>query len=569
MKTKNVKVYVGCGPNRKEGYVGCDIRVLDSVDVVCKSWELSDNFEKVHQIYSRHMLEHLTFKEVEATLSDWHKCLEIGGGIHLVVPFLDFHIEQWKKAEWSESTSQEKWSDASWSMAGFYGWQRECDPKADNYNSTYWDVHKSGFNVQNMTFILQKAGFSEIEISIFDQCHLIAKATKSETPVDSNGISDQPTLNKIKKVVFGKVSEEEGDGKTLLFDKTSLNLEPWNLSRKFHTSLDSIECEKTLEFMTTMEVDSCLTDWHRALVIGGKVTFTVPNTDYFAKIWLQAEWTEEDLHNPDSPGRTSRSGLYGEQSKGNPKVENYDPSHFDIVKTPFNEKYLTFLLHRAGFDSIKIERPNPQILLARAVRSMDRAERQVAPEIEQIRKDHRERYEFAATRLNEGDEVLDFACGVGYGAKILSNYNLAKYITACDINNEALEYAKCHYASEKIRYLANDALNATLPKECFDLAISFETIEHLEKPKRFLLSIQHSLKKNGILICSVPNELFTPFDKRNYPYHFRHYTLPEMKTLLKECGFFLAETFCQKDLANPEIKEGGDGSFLILIATKE
>ena len=39
------------------------------------------------------MLEHLTFKEVEATLNDWHRCLA-SGCIHLVVPFLDFHIEQ-------------------------------------------------------------------------------------------------------------------------------------------------------------------------------------------------------------------------------------------------------------------------------------------------------------------------------------------------------------------------------------------------------------------------------------------------------------------------------------------
>ena len=212
--------------------------------------------------------------------------------------------------------------------------------------------------------------------------------------------------------------------------------------------------------------------------------------------------------------------------QGNPKVENYDPAHFDIVKT-FNEKYLTFV-GRAGFNSIEVERPHPQALCNR-VKSMDKAERQVAPEIQQIRTDHRKRYEFAATRLKKGDEVLDFACGIGYGAKILSNLQLGNKITACDLNVNALEYANIHYASESINYLKNDALNATLPKECFDLAISFETIEHLEKPKRFLLSIQHSLKKNGILICSVPNELFNPFDKRIYPYHFRHYTLPEMK----------------------------------------
>ena len=98
--------------------------------------------------------------------------------------------------------------------------------------------------------------------------------------------------------------------------------------------------------MTAMEVNSCLTDWHRALALGGKVILLVPDADYFAKIWLEADWTEAHLQNPDSTARISKSGLYGAQSKGNPKVEDYDPSYTDTVKTPFNERYLSFLMLR-------------------------------------------------------------------------------------------------------------------------------------------------------------------------------------------------------------------------------
>lgn len=372
----------------------------------------------------------------------------------------------------------------------------------------------------------------------------------------------------VDKVLFG-TSNYGSQSKYTQFEEISQKKKPWFLSQIIDTPLSEIRCGQTLEYMTFMEVDSCLNDWYCALKIKGEIVLEVPNSDFFAQLWLDAEWTEEELRNPSSLARMSRSGLYGVQSRGNPKDVDYDPSYSEVVKTPFNNKYLSFLLRRAGFEKVDIVRPNPQTLLARAVKSMDKSERQVAPEIEQIRTDHRKRYEFAATRLNKGDEILDFACGIGYGAKIISDMKLAKKITACDLSHEALEYAECHYHSKSIQYLLNDALDAKLPKESFDLAISFETIEHLEKPERFLRSIHLSLKEKGILICSVPNEKLTPFDKNTYPYHFRHYTLPEIKTLLKECGFCMTETFCQKDLSNPEISKDADGSSLILIATKE
>ena len=128
-----------------------------------------------------------------------------------------------------------------------------------------------GSTSKTFLFFLSRAGFSEIQLSIFDECHLIAKATKCKTPVEPIGISVQSTAKEINKVVFGNSSKEEGDEKTLLFDKTILNLDPWNLSGAINDSLNSIECKQTLEFMTSMEVDSCLADWHRALAVVEKL----------------------------------------------------------------------------------------------------------------------------------------------------------------------------------------------------------------------------------------------------------------------------------------------------------
>jgi 2-polyprenyl-3-methyl-5-hydroxy-6-metoxy-1,4-benzoquinol methylase len=369
------------------------------------------------------------------------------------------------------------------------------------------------------------------------------------------------------KLVFGE-SEFFTNSDYIRFNASTFAVKPWNISKFFNFPLTSIRCFDTLEYMTSMEVDSCLTDWNRALAIGGNITLQVPDVDYFAKMWLEAEWTEANLRSPSSAARRSRSGLYGVQSKGNPKMDDYDPSYSDVVKTPFNERKLSFLMQRAGFAKLIIERPANGKILAKAVKSMDKAERQVAPELEQIRADHRKRYEFAAKHMNNGDTVLDFACGIGYGSKIISNMGLAEKITACDINHDALEYAEHYYSSHNIKFIYNDALEAKLPKEKFDLAISFETVEHLSQPSVFLKAIYESLKKNGTLICSVPNQDMLPFKAKEFPYHFRHYKAEELQLLMSRVGFSNICFYSQKDRIHGEIERGPKGLYLIAKANK-
>ena len=49
--------------------------------------------------------------------------------------------------------------------------------------------------------------------------------------------------------------------------------------------------------------------------------------------------------------------------------------------------------------------------------------RQIGSELSQIRRDHSERYFFASTVIRNPSvpTVMDVACGVGYGAKIMSD----------------------------------------------------------------------------------------------------------------------------------------------------
>ena len=80
-KNKKVidKIYIGYGDDYKDSYVGCDVRKTKTAKIICNAWELSKYCKNVNEIYSRHMVEHLTYTKFNETLKDWHKALNGGG----------------------------------------------------------------------------------------------------------------------------------------------------------------------------------------------------------------------------------------------------------------------------------------------------------------------------------------------------------------------------------------------------------------------------------------------------------------------------------------------------------
>ena len=88
---------------------------------------------------------------------------------------------------------------------------------------------------------------------------------------------------------------------------------------------------------------------------------------------------------------------------------------------------------------------------------MNKGERQVAPTIEGIRVDHVARYEFVADR-EKGKTITDYAAGVGYGSFIMASSG--NTISAIEIDEDAVSYAKKHYAANNIEYLKGDISTA-------------------------------------------------------------------------------------------------------------
>ena len=189
---------------------------------------------------------------------------------------------------------------------------------------------------------------------------------------------------------------------------------------------------------------------------------------------------------------------------------------------------------------------------------LNSGERQVAPTVDGIRRDHVARYEWAARHISAagpGKTVIDFACGIGYGTQIISK--AGHLVTGCDVSEESLNYALEHYAHTNAQYCLGDGNNPPLIKA--DVGVCFETIEHINDPRPLLRALADGCK---ILFASVPNEEVFPW--KNYKFHFRHYTRAEFAELLRECGWRAVGWYGQEG-PESEVEPNVNGRTLIAV----
>lgn len=182
-------------------------------------------------------------------------------------------------------------------------------------------------------------------------------------------------------------------------------------------------------------------------------------------------------------------------------------------------------------------------------------ERQVAPSLDGIRRDHVARYEWAAERLPARSRVVDFACGVGYGTQLLAD--AGHVATGYDQSAEAVGYARKFYPRAEYRQ-ARD----TCPLRQFDAAVCFETIEHVDDPHALL----ESLRGGNLLLASVPNEAVMPFGA-GFAFHKRHYTRGQFAELLAETGWRPVEWWGQRD-DQSSVERDLEGRTLIVVAER-
>lgn len=143
-------------------------------------------------------------------------------------------------------------------------------------------------------------------------------------------------------------------------------------------------------------------------------------------------------------------------------------------------------------------------------------------------------YRFAR-RFAPDREVLDVACGMGYGSLMLLQAG-AKRVLGVDISQDAVRYADLRYGREGLEFCVGDARDLTSFGQ-FDLVVSIETIEHVPDGERCVAAAARALCPDGIYVVSTPNcgaDLKAcRGDRRLGPYHHAEYDAQRLERELR------------------------------------
>jgi SAM-dependent methyltransferase len=147
--------------------------------------------------------------------------------------------------------------------------------------------------------------------------------------------------------------------------------------------------------------------------------------------------------------------------------------------------------------------------------------------------EHYHRYCFAS-RFARGKRILDIGCGEGYGSAFLSQS--ADAVVGIDRDRAIIDHARKKYSSiPNLTFEVGNCQDAPNDTESFDMAVSFELLEHLDPDGqvRFLKIMQQRLKPDGLFIISSPekNEYAATYQVKN-EFHKHELTILQLKAFL-------------------------------------
>jgi predicted SAM-dependent methyltransferase len=168
---KSLKLNIGCGPNRRPGWVNIDLfnPIADLQLDLRRPWPFQDG--SVTYVYSEHMFEHFEYdQEVPHLLAESLRVLAEGGVFDVGVPDTEWPLQGYGNPDHAYWTTTHQWHPA------------ECETQLDhiNYHFRQGDQHKYAWDEESLTRSLRRAGFVDIARREFD-CAVDTEARKVGT----------------------------------------------------------------------------------------------------------------------------------------------------------------------------------------------------------------------------------------------------------------------------------------------------------------------------------------------------------------------------------------------------
>ncbi|MEM1450912.1 MAG: methyltransferase domain-containing protein [Planctomycetota bacterium] len=142
------RLHLGCGPDRKEGWVNVDVNPQFQPDLVSSAHDLpmlADGSCEVIEAY--HLFEHFTLKQARAALREWRRLLAPGGELRLELPNLTRCIELIGTDMGGHDLG----------MISLFGFPPEVDEQGEP------QLHKWGWTPETLKAAMQEAGFDRVE----------------------------------------------------------------------------------------------------------------------------------------------------------------------------------------------------------------------------------------------------------------------------------------------------------------------------------------------------------------------------------------------------------------------
>lgn len=156
-----VKLHLGCGPEKRAGWINIDANASAAPDIVgsVESLPQFDN-ASVDAIEACHLFEHLTYTQAKTALVEWARVLKPGGELLLEMPDFEACVRILGKYR------DDRGFDLG--LIGIFGWPPAIDEEGVP------QIHKWGWSRAAIAEALREVGFEQVEFGPVTQTWRVA-----------------------------------------------------------------------------------------------------------------------------------------------------------------------------------------------------------------------------------------------------------------------------------------------------------------------------------------------------------------------------------------------------------